>query len=264
MEWSEAAMSFVTALKPIEKSPPLITRILSLVDLTSLNENDTPADIGQLCEQAQTDYGHVAAVCVYPKFVSLVATQLAGTPVKVATVVNFPDGNTPIEQVLIEINDALEDGAQEIDLVLPYKQYVSGDRHYALQFVETCKAACGDQATLKVILETGLLGKAACIADACYEVFAAGADFVKTSTGKVPEGATLEAAATLLLVIRNIQPRLQRNLGLKVAGGIKTLQDAAQYVALADMIMGKGWVMPATFRIGSSKIVPEIMQELAQ
>ncbi len=263
MEWSEAAMTFVKALKPVEKNPPLITRILSLVDLTSLNEQDTPAEIGQLCEQAQTDYGHVAAVCVYPKFVSLVATQLTGTPIKVATVVNFPDGDTALEKVLIEINDALEDGAQEIDAVFPYKQYVSGDRHYALKFVETCKAACGSHATLKVILETGLLGKADCIADACYEVFAAGADFVKTSTGKVPTGATLEAAATLLLVIRNVQPRLQRPLGLKVAGGIKTLQEAAQYVELADIIMGKGWVTPASFRIGSSNLVHEIMRELA-
>lgn len=163
--------------------------------------------------------------------------------------------------MLLEIGRALEDGAQEIDVVFPYERYLAGERQYAQTFVSTCKAACGS-AALKVILETGALSDVTLIADAGYDVLAAGADFVKTSTGKINEGATLEAAATLLLVVKHISSQLHRPVGVKVSGGIRKIEDAIAYVELADSIMGREWVTPATFRIGASKLVDEISNKL--
>ena len=135
---------------------------------------------------------------------------------------------------------------------------MAGERHYAQTFVSACKIACGDEVTLKVILETGVLGEITIIADAAYDALSAGADFIKTSTGKLTEGATLEAAATMLLVIQHITPQLKHHVGLKVSGGIRTLEQAAQYIELADAIMGRDWVKPSTFRIGASKLMDEI------
>jgi deoxyribose-phosphate aldolase len=136
---------------------------------------------------------------------------------------------------------------------------LAGERHYAKDYIETCKAACGETITLKVILETGALNDPALIADACFDVFSVGADFVKTSTGKISEGATLEAAATMLLVIKHMQPQVKHTLGLKVSGGIREVQQAAQYVELADAILGRDWVTPQTFRIGASKLIDALV-----
>lgn len=259
MEWSEAIREQIEALpQTIIDDEALIRRVISLVDLTSLNSTDTQASVATFLEKANTSHGHVAAVCVYPQFVRLAAAQLANEHIKIATVVNFPEGNQPLDTVLVEIGSALEDGANEIDVVFPYGRYLAGERHYAHTFVEACKAVCGDKVTLKVILETGALGDPAIIADAAYDVLAAGADFIKTSTGKISEGATLEAAATMLLVIRHIEPQLKHHVGIKISGGIRDIQIAARYIALADNIMGREWVGPSTFRIGASKLIDEI------
>lgn len=259
MEWSEAIREQIEALpQTIIDDEALIRRVISLVDLTSLNNTDTQASVATFLEKANTSHGHVAAVCVYPQFVRLAAAQLANEHIKIATVVNFPEGNQPLDTVLVEIGSALEDGANEIDVVFPYGRYLAGERHYAHTFVEACKAVCGDKVTLKVILETGALGDPAIIADAAYDVLAAGADFIKTSTGKISEGATLEAAATMLLVIRHIEPQLKHHVGIKISGGIRDIQIAARYIALADNIMGREWVGPSTFRIGASKLIDEI------
>lgn len=260
MQWSEVVKEHVQALKPVEVNAALVRRITSLIDLTSLNETDTEDSIARLCEKAQTPFGHVAALCVYPSFVRMIAAEFAGTPVKAATVANFPKGSDSLETVLVEIGQALEDGAQEIDVVFPYSRYLAGERQYAHSFVAACKAACGEEVTLKVILETGALSEITIIADASYEALTAGADFIKTSTGKLAEGASIEAAATMLLVIQHLSSQLKRPLGLKISGGIRELQQAAQYIELADGIMGKTWVSPATFRIGASKLVDEIMR----
>lgn len=262
MQWSELIEKHVNALTPVSSSPQLIQRVFSLIDLTTLNKTDTNETVAALCEKAQASFGHVAAVCIYPEFVRLAAATFAGTPVKVATVVNFPEGNCSLESVLVDINDALQDGAQEIDVVFPYMRYLAGEKQYAHSFIAACKAACGDNA-LKVILETGALQEPVIIAEASYEALTAGADFIKTSTGKIPEGATLEAAATMLLVVQHLTPQLKRPLGVKISGGVRELQQAALYVELADNIMGKNWVTPETFRIGASKLVDEMLKEMA-
>jgi len=262
MQWTDAVKAHLQALTPATENLALAQRLYSLIDLTSLNEDDTEASIVALCQKAQSALGHVAAVCVYPAFVSLAATNFARTNVKIATVANFPAGDASLEDVLIEINDCLLDGASEVDVVFPYARYLAGEQHYAHHFVQACKAACGDQALLKVILETGALIDPAIIADASYTALAAGADFIKTSTGKIAEGASLEAAAVMLMVIKHTEPQVKHSLGFKAAGGIRTLQQAAQYVALADQIMGRHWVTPATFRIGASQLVEVLLSSL--
>lgn len=258
MQWSDAIQEQIETIKPVKQSPEIIQRIMGLIDLTSLNDSDTEASVSAFMQKAQTQYGHVAGVCVYPQFMRLVADALAGTPIKAATVANFPEGATPLDSVLLEIGRALEDGAQEIDVVFPYQRYLAGERKYAHTFVETCKAACGS-ATLKVILETGALNDPAIIADASFDVIAAGADFIKTSTGKINPGATLEAAATMLLVIKHMSAQLNRPVGFKASGGIKDIQQATQYIQLADQIMGVKWVNPGTFRIGASRLMDELI-----
>jgi deoxyribose-phosphate aldolase len=262
MYWSDAIKEQIRALSPVKTSPALIQRIIGLVDLTSLNSTDTQESIAEFCQKAQTPFGSVAAVCVYPQFARLVAAQFSGTPVKVATVANFPGGESSLESVMIEISRALQDGVEEIDVVFPYHRYLAGERQYAQTFVAACKAACGENVTLKVILETGALIDPAIIADASLDALTSGADFIKTSTGKIPEGATLEAAAAMLLVIRHATPQLKRRLGLKISGGIREIQQAAQYIELADKIMGRDWVNASTFRIGASKLVDEMMKEM--
>lgn len=258
MYWADAIQEQIKALKSVEKTPQLLERVVKLIDLTSLNADDTEASIAALCEKAQTIYGHVAAVCVAPQFTRLVAAQFAGSPIKTATVANFPDGSTPLENVLIEIGRSLQDGAQEIDVVFPYHRYLAGERQYALNFVAACKAACGD-VTLKVILETGVLLDASIIADASLDVLTAGADFIKTSTGKIAEGASLEAVAVMLLVLHHAAPQLKRQVGIKISGGVRTIEQAAQYIELADNIMGRDWVSSSTFRIGTSKLIDEML-----
>lgn len=260
MQWADAIDAEIKALNPVKEDMALCRRLYGLIDLTSLNGNDTPESITKLCEKAQSVLGQVAAVCVYPNFVSMVANALVQTSVKVATVVNFPDGASSLEAVIAEINQCLQSGAQEIDVVFPYGRYLAGEQHYAEDFVRACKAACGNTVTLKVILETGALSDPAIIADAAYAALAAGADFIKTSTGKISEGATLEAAATMLLVIKHTEPQVKHRLGCKVAGGIRNIEQAAQYVQLADRIMGKSWVTPDTFRIGASKLIDELLK----
>lgn len=260
MDSFETIAQYVQELKPVRIKAPLLQKIVSLMDLTSLNASDTEASIAQFCEKAQTTYGHVAAVCVYPKFVRMIAAEFAGTPIKAVTVANFPEGSTALETVLIEIGRALEDGTQELDIVFPYARYLAGDSGYAEEFVEACKSACGDSVTLKIILETGAFPNLATIAEASHLALTHGADFIKTSTGKTAQGATLEAAAAILLVIRDAKPEIRRRAGFKAAGGIKNLEEAAHYIQLADKIMGPDWVKPQTFRIGTSRLMDEVLQ----
>lgn len=263
MLWSETTINeFIRSLKPVKVNAAFIQRVISLMDLTSLNETDDEDSIARLCDKARTPFGHVASVCVSPQFVRLIAAEFAGTLIKVDTVANFPEGAFSLENVLIEIGRALQDGAQEIDVVFPYAKYLAGDKAYARNFVESCKAACGNKVTLKIILETGEFQELGSIFDAAYDAVLAGADFIKTSTGKTKQGATLEAAAILLLVARELNGKLKRNVGVKVSGGIHHLQQAANYIELADKILGKNWVKAETFRIGTSTLMDELLKEV--
>jgi deoxyribose-phosphate aldolase len=222
-------------------------RALPLLDLTDLGDAGTAATIAALCRDALA--GPVAAVCVWPRFVPDCRRALGGSAVRVATVVNFPEGGEDVVATVAETRATLAEGAQEIDLVLPYRALLRGDADAARAMVAAVRAACGP-ACLKVILETGTLAEAGTIAAASRLALEAGADFIKTSTGKSPVSATPEAAATMLATIRESG----RPAGLKVSGGLRRVADAATYLALADRLMGPGWVSPATLRLGASSL----------
>lgn len=229
-----------------------IRKVFSLLDITSLNTSDTPEIIAQLCQNSTGILGHAAAVCIYPQFVSQANKLLKNTPVKIATVANFPTGDESLADVLLEIQQAINAGAQEIDVVMPYKNYLAGKVAQVKNFIATCKNTCGKDILLKVILETGALQQSNIIANASRDVIDAGADFIKTSTGKITVGATLDAARIILETIKSLN--LTYAVGFKAAGGIRTLLDAKNYIELAEEIMGASWVLPNHFRIGASNL----------
>lgn len=237
-------------------------RTLASMDLTSLGDDDTDAKIADLCARAVTPAGHVAAVCVHDKFVPLALNTLAGTGVKVATVCNFPHGNSDAETAAAEARAQVASGANEVDVVLPYSAYKAGDRGVAVDLLKAVRAECTGQTQLKVIIESGALAAPDLIEAASRDAINAGADFIKTSTGKVSVGATLEAAAIMLSVIKDMQPAIDRPLGFKPAGGLSTVVDAAGYLFLADQIMGDAWVTPQTLRFGASGLLNAVLTEL--
>jgi deoxyribose-phosphate aldolase len=238
----------------------LALRLLPLLDLTSLGEDDTPAHIESLCASARSPHGFPAALCVYPEHVTTVRRAMQGTPVKVATVVNFPDGHSDSERVARETRRAIAAGADEIDMVLPYSALLRGEPLLAEAAVKACRDACGEGIALKLIIESGKLGEPSFIRQACAIGLSAGVDFLKTSTGKVPVNATPEAAALMLDAIAEAGGRC----GFKAAGGIRTLADAQPYLDLAEQRLGADWITPAHFRFGASALYAEITAALAE
>jgi len=232
---------------------------LSLLDLTNLRDDCDNAAIENLCLRAQTPYGNSAAICIWPRFIAHARNILGpGHPVRIATVVNFPSGDLAVAEVVEETLKAVEDGADEIDLVIPYKAFIAGDEAAVTTMVEAVRAAC-PQSTLKVILETGEIRDMALVRRASELAIAAGADFIKTSTGKVQVNATLEAADIMLRAIRETKAKV----GFKPAGGISTVADADLYLRLAESILGPNWVMPSTFRFGASSLLDDILAVLS-
>lgn len=225
----------------------LARRAIRLLDLTDLSDEAGEAGLEALCKRALMPPGPVAAICIWPRFVAKARRLLAGTPVRIATVVNFPSGEEPVAEVATGIAAALAEGADEVDLVLPWRRMLEGDVAAAQTMLQAARAACGDS-TLKIILETGEYHDQAEVKAAAELAIAAGADFIKTSTGKTARSATPEAARTMLGVIATCG----RPVGLKPSGGIRSLADAALYLSLADEIMGPHWATPQSFRFGAS------------
>jgi deoxyribose-phosphate aldolase len=232
---------------------------LSLLDLTNLRDDCDDAAIEALCARAQTSFGNVAAICIWPRFVPMARRILGGDhAVRIATVVNFPSGALSQGEVLHETRRAVEDGADEIDLVIPYRALMAGDEEAVTSMVEAVRKAC-PHACLKTILETGELKESSLIRRASHLAIDAGADFIKTSTGKVAVNATLEAADVMLQVIRDSK----RRVGFKPAGGVATVADADLYLRLAETVMGPNWIMPSTFRFGASGLLDDILSVLS-
>jgi len=232
-------------------------RALSSLDLTNLNEECDADDIRELCARAQTRHGPVAAVCIWPQHVAQAKMILGPTPVRVATVVNFPQGDHPASDVIALTEKAVEDGADEIDMVIPYKALLEGHPENIPARVARVKEAA-DGKRVKAILETGVLKDTALIAEASKLAIDGGADFIKTSTGKVAVNATLQAARVMLETLAETDP----TVGFKPAGGVKSTEDAAAYLALCDEIMGPDWVTPQTFRIGASGVLEALLATL--
>lgn len=236
---------------------------LDLIDLTSLNDGDKDDDIVQLCQRARTDFGPVAAVCIKPEFITAArrALDAPGNPgqVAIATVVNFPAGEPDVARAVAETEQAVAAGADEIDLVFPWRALLDGDEAIGQALVGACRQACPDQ-VLKVILETGELQEPALMRKAGELAIAAGADFLKTSTGKVPVNATLSAATVLMELIREHGGKI----GFKAAGGIRTTAEAATYLVLAEQIMGTDWINASHFRFGASGLLDDVLVSLGQ
>jgi deoxyribose-phosphate aldolase len=233
----------------------LARRAIALLDLTDLTDDASQEGIDALCERAAR-HG-TAAVCVWPDFVRQSVAALDGTPVLVATVVNFPSGDDRAHAVRVLTERALADGADEIDVVLPYRAWLAGDERRAADVIDGVRDAT-TRARMKVILETGALPDVAAIERAARFAIEHGADFIKTSTGKIETSATPEAAHTMLRVIA----ATERPVGIKPSGGIRTVADAALYLALADDIMGPDWASPATFRFGASGVLDALVAAL--
>ncbi len=236
----------------------LAAQLLSLLDLTSLGEDDTAPRIEALCASARTPHGLPAAICVYPEHVTTVRRHFGQGELRVATVVNFPDGGSDAARVQRETRRAIGAGADEIDMVLPYRALMAGDAARASEAVLACRAACGTGIGMKLILETGELGSPELIRQASLIGLHAGVDFLKTSTGKVPVNATHEAARVMIDAIAEAGG----GCGLKLSGGIRSLADAVPYLAIIDERMGANWITAQHVRVGASALFAELLAVL--
>jgi len=240
--------------------------ILSILDLTTLEGSDTINTIENLCQKAQSfnnkGYSNVAAVCVYPVFIRLAKSLLQGTNINVASVAGaFPSGQSPIHVKIAEIEYAVKEGADEIDMVISRGKFLQGDYIEVADEISAIKKACGNS-HLKVILETGELGDLNAIYRASVIALEAGGDFIKTSTGKISPAATPEAAYIMLHAIKDHYDKTGQMRGFKPAGGISTPEQAITYVRLVESILGPQWLNSSLLRIGASRLATNLVTAL--
>lgn len=240
--------------------------LLSCIDLTTLEGNDTDAKVKALCDQArgfrQWGLPVVAAVCVYPTFARLVRGTLEGTGIRTACVAGaFPSGQLPLHLRIEEVEYAVGEGAQEIDMVISRGRFLQGDYDFIEEEITRIKAACGD-AHLKVILETGELISEENIFKASMLAMQSGADFIKTSTGKIQPAATPEAVKVMLESIREFYQKTGKRIGIKPAGGITEPDQALVYANMVLSTLGYEWLNPDLFRIGASRLAKAIADQL--
>ncbi len=243
---------------------------LSMIDLTTLEGADSPGKVRQLCSKAihlhdaLPDLPHVAAICGYPTLVRIAKEALAGTTVKVAAVATgFPSGQYPRDTKLADTRFAVEEGADEIDMVISRGHFLAGDYEFVFDEIAAIKEACG-KAHLKVILETGELGTLDTVRKASDLAMHAGADFIKTSTGKVQPAATPQVTLVMLEAIRDFYYATGKKIGMKPAGGISTAKTALQYLVMLRETLGQDWLTPDLYRIGASRLANDILMQLAK
>jgi deoxyribose-phosphate aldolase len=239
-----------------------------MMDLTTLEGADTPGKVAALCSKAvrpdpvDTSVPSVAAVCVYPNLVPTAKARLRGTGVKVASVATaFPSGQSPLEVKLADVREAVEMGADEIDMVIDRGAFLSGRYAKVYDEIVRVKEASGD-AHLKVILETGELGTYDNVRRASLLAMAAGADFVKTSTGKLPSAATLPVALCMLEAVRDVYEETGRVVGFKPAGGIRHSKQAVQHLVLLHETLGTKWMTPDLYRFGASSLLNDVLMQI--
>jgi len=236
-------------------------RLLSMTDLTSLNDSDTEQTIQKLLKSAATPAGKVAAVCCYARFIPTARPTLQQQGIALAVVANFPAGRPDAAAAQAETAAAVADGANEIDVVFPYRAFLAGDQKAGAALVRACREACGERALLKVILETGCLKRENDIRRAAQIACDEGAHFLKTSTGKTKPGATEDAVSVLLDVIALYEKRGHK-VGLKVSGGVRTIETARTYLEMFEDCFGAASANPGNFRIGASSLVRDILTVL--
>ena len=241
---------------------------ISMMDLTTLEGMDSPGKVRQLCAKARQpmpmrdDIPSCAAVCVYPDLVPIAVEALQGTKVQVASVATgFPSGRTDLETKLRETRLAVAAGATEIDMVIDRGAFLSGRHGFVYDEIVAIKDACGD-AHLKVILETGELKTYDNVRRACAIALAAGADFLKTSTGKVTPASTLPVVLLMLEAARDHYLATGKLVGVKAAGGIRTSKDALKYLVLVNETCGDLWMTPQMFRFGASSLLNDVLMQL--
>lgn len=241
---------------------------LSMIDLTTLEGQDTPGKVQQLCQKAihlhdaMPGLPHVAAVCVYPTMVGVAKQALAGTSINVASVATaFPSGMSAREVKLDDTRMAVEAGADEIDMVISRGAFLAGDYAFVADEIAAVKEACGD-AHLKVILETGELGTLDRVRRASVLAMHAGADFIKTSTGKIQPAATMQVTLVMLQAIRDFYFETGRMIGMKPAGGISSSKLAIHYLVMLHETLGNAWMTPEWFRFGASSLANDVLMQL--
>ena len=243
-------------------------RLISSLDLTTLEGKDTKDSVLKLCGKAKTpSYGNneipsCAAVCVYPVFIKAVKENLKGSTVKTASVATgFPSGQYHREVKLLDVEMCLKDGADEIDMVISRGEFLSGNYRFVFDEIKTIKSLCGN-VYLKVILETGELGSFENIRKASFIAMEAGADFIKTSTGKINPAATLPVTLVMLESIGQFYRMTGKKIGIKPAGGIRTANDAFGYFSLVSNVLGEEWLNNKLFRIGASSLLDSLLEIL--
>jgi len=263
---ARAAMLATRSIKTTAKRFALDLAV-RMVDLTTLEGQDTPGKVRALCAKAQrpdpTDPScpPVAAVCVYGDLVPVAVDALQGSGVRVAAVATaFPSGRAPLAVKLADVRAAVEAGAEEIDMVIDRGAFLAGRYLAVHDEIVAVKEACGD-AHLKVILETGELATYDNVRRASWLAMLAGADFVKTSTGKVSPAATLPVALVMLEAARDFRDRTGRQVGVKVAGGIRSAKDAIRYLVVVNETCGDDWLTPEAFRFGASSLLNDLLMQ---
>lgn len=243
---------------------------LSMIDLTTLEGQDTPGKVRQLCQKAMhlhdalPDLPSVAAVCVYPTMVGIAKQTLGDRDINVASVATaFPSGMSPLKLKLEETRIAVEEGADEIDMVISRGAFLRGEFSYVFDEVAAVKEACG-AAHLKVILETGELGTLDRVRRASVLSMHAGADFIKTSTGKIQPAATMPVTLVMLQAIRDYHRETGRQVGMKPAGGISKSKLALHYLVMLRETLGPAWMTPEWFRFGASSLANDVLMQLAK
>ncbi len=241
---------------------------LSMIDLTTLEGQDTPGKVRQLCQKAMhlhdglPDLPHVAAVCVYPTLVGVAKRALGESGIKVASVATaFPSGMSPRQIKLEETRVAVEEGADEIDMVISRGAFLKGEYRFVFDEIAAVKESCGD-AHLKVILETGELGTLDRVRRASVLAMHAGADFIKTSTGKIQPAATMPVTLVMLQAIRDFYFETGQKVGMKPAGGISKAKAALHYLVMLKETLGNGWMTPEWFRFGASSLANDLLMQL--
>lgn len=251
------------------KTEDNLKSIFSFIDLTTLNNTDSASLVQEFCEKLPAfkkefpDMPMVAAVCVYPVFASVLKARLKDLDVKRATVsAGFPSSQTFLDLKVLETKKALDFGANEIDIVISVGEFLEGNYEFVMEEIKSIKSVVGDK-YLKVILETGALSTAENIWEASLIAMEAGADFIKTSTGKMKPAATPEAAWVMVHAIKAYYENTGKVIGIKAAGGISTTDDALVYYSMVKDVLGEDWLTPERFRIGASRLANNLMNDLA-
>lgn len=247
----------------------MLVQLIGLIDLTTLEGTDNLKKIQELCQLADSipdDYGisqSVYSICVYPSMVSAVKSTLKNPNVKIASVAcAFPSGQLPLHLKLEEVRYAIEQGADEIDMVIFRGAFLAGDYQTTFDEVKAVKEVCGKDVLLKVILETGELETLENIRLASDISIAAGADFIKTSTGKINQGASLEAIYVMCEAIQDFYEATGKAVGVKASGGVRSIVDAYQYMQVIETILGSEWLNPLRTRFGASSLTTNILKAL--